>query len=60
MIWSSIIYCPNLYKFYLKPQGSRRIVRSVDDDDDELLDDENLEALRLAALRTMRSKVRKI
>ena len=44
------------YKFYL--QQSRRIVRSiVDNEEDD--DFEDLEALRLAALRSLGSKVRK-
>ena len=40
-------------------QQSRRIVRSIGDDDEDF-DDDDLESLRLAALRSMGSKVRKI
>lgn len=41
-----------------KSQENRRIVRSIgDDDDDEDFDD--LEALRLAALKSLGTKVRK-
>lgn len=48
----------NLILLCFKSQESRRIVRSIgDDDDDEDFDD--LEALRLAALRSLGTKVRK-
>ena len=46
--------------FVLKSQQNRRIVRSVgDDDDDDEEDFDDLEALRLAALRSLGTKVRK-
>ena len=49
-----------LIKIYLILfQQSRRIVRSIGDDDEDF-DDDDLESLRLAALRSMGSKVRKI
>ena len=47
----------NLILLSFKSQESRRIVRSIGEDDDEDFDD--LEALRLAALRSLGTKVRK-
>ena len=48
----------NLTLLSFKSQEHRRIVRSIgEDDDDEDFDD--LEALRLAALRSLGTKVRK-
>lgn len=51
--------CFNLMLLSLsfKSQENRRIVRSIGDNDDEDFDD--LEALRLAALKSLGTKVRK-
>ena len=47
-----------LLSLSFKSQENRRIVRSIGDNDDEDFDD--LEALRLAALKSLGTKVRKV